>query len=157
MPATRRPSALPCGRAVYIYDNSVEDKSATLQAVIERDAQFSVLPDARDWTMLRLVNVLRERERELDHLLAGLEKAGSSYGDTDELRGAYSGPVLSSTDFFLVQYDDTTRRAVIHDRLMLETANHRPGQPDVAYAVGEHLTITYTPDGAPVTARQPVA
>lgn len=151
------PRAAEVADAVYIYDNSVEDKSATLQAVIERDAQFSVLPDAREWTMLRLVNVLRERERELDRLLAALEKASYPYGDTDELRGTYSGAVLSSTDFFLAQYDDATRQAVIHDRLMLETANHKPGQAAVAYAAGEHLTITYTPDGAPVTARQPAA
>lgn len=65
-----------------------------LQAVIERDAQFSVSPDAKDWVIQRLVHPLQQRERELDQMIVALEKDGHQVGDADELNGTYKGAVL---------------------------------------------------------------
>ena len=115
------PRAAEIADAVYIYDNSVDFEKPKLQAVIERDAQFSVSPDAKDWVMQRLVHPLQQRERELDQLIAALEKDGHQVGDADELNGTYKGAVLLKTTYFLAQLDDATKQAVIHDRLMLDT------------------------------------
>lgn len=134
---------------VYVYDNSIDGKGATLQVVIERDGQFSVTDDAKEWAVEQLIKPLQAREEELSFLLESLDGVGYSCGDTDELRGIYTGPVLTSTPNFLAQYDSATKLAVIHDRLLLETAllPHDEGQMD--YKDGEVLTIRYTVHGAP--------
>ena len=115
------PRAAEIADAVYIYDNSVDFEKPKLQAVIERDAQFSISPDAKEWVIQRLVLPLQQRERELDQLISDLEKVGYQVGEVDELHGTYKGVVLSTTTFFLAQLDDATKQAVIHDRLMLDT------------------------------------
>lgn len=96
------PRAAEIADAVYIYDNSVDFEKPKLQAVIERDAQFSVSPDAKDskdWVMQRLVHPLQQRERELDQPIAALEKDGHQVGDADELNGTYKGAVLLKTTY----------------------------------------------------------
>lgn len=64
------------------------------------------------------------------------------------------GPVLTTTRNFLAQYDSATKLALIHDRLLLETA-HDQGHMD--YKDGEVLTIRDTVDGAPAIERQAAA
>ena len=71
------PRAAEIADAVYIYDNSVDFEKPKLQAVIERDGQFSVLPDAMEWVIQRLVHPLQQRERELEQLIAALEKTAN--------------------------------------------------------------------------------
>lgn len=78
------PRAAEIADAVYIYDNSVDFEKPKLQAVIERDGQFSISPDAKDWVMQRLVHPLQQRERELDQLIRSLEKDGRQVNDADE-------------------------------------------------------------------------
>ncbi|MYN29196.1 zeta toxin family protein [Duganella levis] len=144
------PRAAEIADAVYVYDNSVNDKGATLQVVIERDGQFSVADDAKAWAVAQLIKPLQAREEELDYLLSSLDGVGYPCGDTDELRGSYTGPVLTSTPNFLAQYDSAAKLARIHDRLLLETAVLRPGQVRRNYREGDVVTIRYTVDGAPV-------
>ncbi|MYM21944.1 hypothetical protein GTP46_04685 [Duganella sp. FT135W] len=148
------PRATEIADAVYVYDNSVDGKGATLQVVIEREGQFSVADDAKEWAVEQLIKPLQAREDELSFLLESLDGVGYSCGDTDELRGIYTGPVLTSTPNFLVQYDSATELALIHDRLLLETALLPPDQGQMDYKDGEVLTIRYTVDGAPAIERQ---
>jgi len=143
------PRAAEIADAVYIYDNSVDFEKPKLQAVIERDAQFSVSPDAKDWVMQRLVHPLQQRERELDQLIAALEKDGHQVGDADELSGTYKGAVLLKTTYFLAQLEDATKLAVIHDRLMLDTGRKGADDAPPTYAQKESLTIHYSPANAP--------
>lgn len=143
------PRAAEIADAVYVYDNSVNDKGATLQVVIERGGRFAVADDAKAWAVEQLIKPLQAREEELNDLLMSLDGEGYPYGDTDELRGSYTGPVLASTSNFLVQYDSAAKLARIHDRLLLETAVLDPHQGRRNYRVGDVLTIRYTVDGAP--------
>lgn len=143
------PRAAEIADAVYIYDNSVDFEKPKLQAVIERDAQFSVSPDAKDWVIQRLVHPLQQRERELDQLIADLENVGYQIGDVDELNGTYKGVVLSTTTYFLAQLDDATKQAVIHDRLMLDTGSKGAGNEPPTYAQRENLAVHYSPANAP--------
>jgi predicted ABC-type ATPase len=147
------PRAAEVADAVYIYDNSADFEKPKLQAVIERDAQFSVAADAKDWVMQRLVYPLQQRERELDQLIAALEKDGHEVGDTDELRGTYKGAVLLKTTYYLAQLDDATNQAVIHDRLMLDTGRKGHDDAPATYAQKENLTIQYSPANAPLIVR----
>ena len=148
------PRATEIADAVYIYDNSVDGKGATLQVVIERDGQFSVNEGAREWAVELLIKPLQAREEELNSLLVSLDSIGYPCAYTDELRGSYTGPVLTSTRNFLAQYDSATKLARIHDRLLLETAPRPPGRGQTHYKDGEVLTIRYTVDGAPAIERQ---
>lgn len=151
------PRAAEIADAVYIYDNSVDFEKPKLQAVIERDAQFSVSPDAKDWVMQRLVHPLQQRERELDQLISALEKDGHQVGDADELKGTYKGAVLLKTTYFLAQLDDATKQAVIHDRLMLDTGRKGADNEPPTYAQRESLTIQYSPANAPQVKRHGLA
>ena len=151
------PRAAEIADAVYIYDNSIDFEKPKLQAVIERDAQFSVSPDAKEWVMRRLVHPLQQRERELDQLIAGLEKDGHQVFDVDELNGTYKGAVLMKTTYFLAQLDDATKQAVIHDRLMLDTGRNGADNEPPAYAQRESLTIKYSPANAPQVERHGLA
>lgn len=144
-PATRRHNGPRCTHGRKQFDG----KSATLQVVIERGGQFSKADDAKDWATEKLVKPLQAREEELNFLLTTLDGVDYEYGDTDELRGTYSGKVLASTPHFVAQYDDVSKQAVIHDRLMLETANRHVDSPSEDYKNGEILTVRYVPDGAP--------
>lgn len=143
------PRAAELADAVYIYDNSVDFEKPKLQAVIERDLQFSVAQDAREWVITRLVLPLQQRERELADLIGRIDQEGYALVDTDELTGIYTGPILFITGQYLVQLDDATNQALVHDRLMLDSdlagsANTRP-----QYALNERLTIRYSPADAP--------
>jgi predicted ABC-type ATPase len=89
------------------------------------------------------------RERELDQLIAALEKDGHQVGDTDELNGTYKGAVLLKTTYFLAQLDEATKQAVIHDRLMLDTGRYGADNAPPIYAHRESLTIHYSPANAP--------
>ncbi|MEB0138227.1 MULTISPECIES: zeta toxin family protein [unclassified Undibacterium] len=143
------PRAAEIADAVYIYDNSADFEKPKLQAVIERDAQFSVSPDAKDWVIQRLVHPLQQRERELGQLIATLEKHGHQVGDADELNGTYQGAVLLKTSYYLAQLDDSTKQAVIHDRLMLDTGNKGVDNAPPTYSEKENLTIQYSQANAP--------
>ncbi|CAM3229160.1 zeta toxin family protein [Janthinobacterium lividum] len=143
------PRAAEIADAVYIYDNSVDFEKPKLQAVIERDGQFSISPDVKDWVIQRLVHPLQQRERELDQLIADLDKVGYQVGDVDELHGTYRGAILSMTTYFLTQLDDTTKQAVIHDRLMLDTGIKGAGNEPPIYAHSESVTIHYSQANAP--------
>ena len=143
------PRAAEIADAVYIYDNSVDFEKPKLQAVIERDGQFSVSPDAKDWVIQRLVHPLQQRERELDQLIAALEKDGHQVGDADELNGTYKGVVLLKTTYYLAQLDDSTKQAVIHDRLMLDTGRKGADKAPPTYTEKENLTIQYLQADAP--------
>lgn len=151
------PRAAEISDAVYIYDNSVIFEKPKLQAVIERDAQFSVASDAKDWVFKRLVYPLQQRERELDQLIAALEKDGRQIGDADELNGTYKGAVLLKTTYYLAQLDDATNQAVIHDRLMLDTGRKGADNAAPTYAHKESLTIHYSPANAPQVERHGLA
>lgn len=143
------PRAAEVADAVYIYDNSIDFEKPTLQAVIERGAQFSVSPDAKDWVIQQLVQPLQQRERELDELLTALEASGHQTGEIDELNGTYSGSVLMTTTYFLVQLDDASAQVVVHDRLMLDTAVKSTTSLPPEYVQNENLTIRYSPASAP--------
>ena len=143
------PRAAEIADAVYIYDNSVDFEKPKLQAVIERDAQVSVAPHAKEWVIKRLVHPLQQRERELDQLIASLEKDGHLVADADELNGTYKGAVLLKTTYYLAQQDEATNQAVIHDRLMLDTGQKNDDNTPTTYVNRENLTIHYSPENAP--------
>lgn len=151
------PRAAEIADAVYIYDNSVDFEKPSLQAVIERDAQFSVAPNAKQWVIKRLVHPLQQRERELNELIAMLDRRGHTVGDTDELNGTYKGPVLFKTTYYLAQLNDATNQAVIHDRLMLDTGRKGSSNAAPTYARKERLTIHYSPANAPQVERHGLA
>ena len=153
-PLALLPRAAEIADAVYVYDNSIDFEKPALQAVIERGAQFSVSPDAKDRVIQRLVQPLQQRERELDELLTALENAGVQTGETDELNGKYTGTVLLTTTYYLAQRDDDSAQAVIHDRLMLDTVLKSTGSALPEYRQNEKLTICYSPAGAPHIERQ---
>jgi len=96
-----------------------------------------------------LVRPLQQRERELDRLIAALDKQGHEVNDADELDGTYNGAVLGTTTFFLAQIDYATRLAAIHDRLMLDTGRNGPGNEPPTYTHKESLTVHYSPANAP--------
>ncbi len=143
------PRAAELADAVYVYDNSVDFAKPSLQVVIERDAQFSVSPDVKEWAIKRLVHPLQQRERELNELIAMFEKKGYELVDTDELRGSYQGEVLFRTPYYLAQLDNTTNQVAIHDRLLLDTGRKGVDGASPAYALKENLTIRYSPANAP--------
>lgn len=143
------PKAAEIADAVYIYDNSVDFEKPSLQAVIERDALFSVSPTAKEWVINRLIHPLQQRERELNELVAMLDKKGHAVGDTDELNGTYKGPVLFKTIYYMAQFDDATNIAVIHDRLMIDTAQKNIDNLSPTYQQQENLTIQYSQMNAP--------
>jgi predicted ABC-type ATPase len=147
------PRAAELADAVYVYDNSTDFQKASLQAVIERDQQFMVAPDAKEWVLKSLVYPLQQRERELDQLISMIEKKGHGLTDTDELNGAYKGSVLFKTTYYLAQLDEKTNQATIHDRLMLDSAQHSLNGQPITYSPKELLTISYSPQNAPKVER----
>lgn len=147
------PRAAEIADAVYIYDNSVDFEKPRLQAVIERGGQFSVSSDAREWVIQRLVRPLQQRERELDELIATLEKKGYRIGEPDELNGTYEGAIVSTSSYYLAQLDVATNQAVIHDRLMLDSGHKGTDNAPPRYAIGDSLTIHYSPANAPLIER----
>ncbi|SHN12950.1 Predicted ABC-type ATPase [Duganella sacchari] len=149
------PLAAEIADAVYVYDNSTDFEQPVLQAVIERDGLFSVLPTAKQWVVDQLVRPLQEREMELGYLVAGVDKLGYPLSDTDELRGSYGGEVLMSTRYFLALYDQASQTATIHDRLMLEVGSQQLLSEQSSYESRQCLAIRYTPTTAPFIARLP--
>lgn len=147
------PRAAEIADAVYIYDNSADFQKPALQAVIERDQQFMISPDAKEWVLKSLVYPLQQRERELDQMIAMIDKKGHALGDTDELHGTYKGAVLFKTTYYLAQLDEATNQAVIHDRLMLDPGQKGPDNDPPTYAHKENLTIRYSQANAPKVER----
>lgn len=143
------PRAAEIADTVVIYDNSVDFEKPALQAVIERDGQFAVAPGAREWVIQCLVQPLQQRERERDQLFASLQEHGHQMDFADELHGHYNGPVLFHTPYFVAQLDTATSLAVVHDRIMLDTARKGVGDAMPAYTHNEQLTISYSPASAP--------
>jgi predicted ABC-type ATPase len=147
------PRAAEIADAVYIYDNSADFQKPALQAVIERDQQFMISPDAKEWVLQSLVYPLQQRERELDQLIAMIDKTGHALGDTDELHGTYKGAILFKTTYYLAQLDEATKQAVIHDRLMLDPGQKGLDNEPPTYAHKEDLTIRYSQANAPKVER----
>ncbi|QRX82292.1 BrnA antitoxin family protein [Glaciimonas sp. PAMC28666] len=140
------PRAAEIADAVFIYDNSADFEKARLQVVIEKDAQFSIASDPKEWVYQQLINPLQQRDNEFNDMTALLAERGYALGETDELRGTYQGSVLHVSTYFLAQFDTVLQQAVIHDRLMLDTAQ------DVLpiYTEKKNLTIRYSLRDAPV-------
>lgn len=105
----------------------------------------------------RRVHPLQQRERELLQLIASLEKDGRQVGETDELHGMYNGAVQMTTTYYLAQLDNATNRAVIHDRLMLDTGRKGSDNAAPTYMSKENLTIHYSPAMAPQVDRHGLA
>jgi len=147
------PRAAEIADAVYIYDNSADFEKPKLQAIIERDVQFSVLPSAKNWVLQRLVRPLQEREREMEQLTLALTKAGQRIMNTDELQGTYIGPILSVTSHYLAQLETASKQAVIHDRIMLDAAHMQMTGAASPYWTKESITIRYSPTHAPKVER----
>jgi predicted ABC-type ATPase len=143
------PRAAEIADAVYIYDNSADFVKPTLQMVIESDSLFAVAENAKEWVRKYLVDPLRQRENELNELIAGLESEGYATGNTDELNGTYAGPVLFQTAYYLAQFDEGSSQALVHDRLMLDTAQVSLANAPPAYSLKEILTIQYSQANAP--------
>jgi len=151
------PRAAEIADAVYIYDNSTDFEKPVLQAVIERDGQFSVAPNVKDWVVHRLVHPLQQRERELNELVVLFEQNGYALGDTDELRGTYAGQVLLTTAYYVAQLNDAANEVVIHDRLLLDTGRKGSGNAEPNYELKEMITIHYSPANAPRIERHSLA
>ncbi len=142
------PRAAEIADAVFVYDNSIDFKKPTLQAVIERDVQFSISPDAKAWVIQQLVRPLQQRERELNQLLSGLERDGHQTAVADELHGTYTGEVISRTPYYLAQLIAKSNLAVIHDRLILETGPEVTNQQPICVEK-EHVKIRYSATASP--------
>ena len=123
------PRAAEIADAVYIYDNSADFVKPTLQIVIESDSLFAVAENAKEWVRKYLVDPLRQRE--------------------NELNGTYKGPVLFQTAYYLAQFDESSSQALVHDRLMLDTAQVSLANAPPAYSLKEILTIQYSQANAP--------
>jgi len=143
------PRAVEVADNAYIYDNSGDFKRAKLQATVERNGPLLVAPAAKAWVAKRLVRPLQLRERELGQIAAAVEKKGLLLGETDELRGSYSGPVLLKTSNFICQIDSASGKGVVHDRLLLETEDLGNAVAPVIKGRNEHLTVQYSMANAP--------
>jgi len=146
------PRAVEVADNAYIYDNSGNFKRAKLQATVERNGPLLVAPDAKAWVAKRLVRPLQLRERELGQIAAAVEKKGLLLGETDELRGSYSGPVLLKTSNFVCQLDAASGQCLIHDRVLLEAVSR--GKSAVhATKANEKLAVHYATSEAPDVVR----
>lgn len=141
------PKAAEIADAVFVYDNSEDFKKPTMQAIIERDGRFAITPGAKEWVHEKLVKPLQAREEELGSIEQALAAKGRTGQPADELRGTYSGEVICSTKNFVVQYDEATKQAVIHDKVMLDTS--RKKDREISYTPNEQMTIRYTLTKAP--------
>jgi len=142
------PRAAEVADNAYIYDNSGDFKRAKLQATMERHGPLLVAPDAKPWVTKRLVRPLQLRERELGQIAATMARKGLLLGETDELRGVYSGPVLLKTSNFICQLCEATGEGIVHDRLLLETVSIDRSNGRSARA-NERITVQYSANGAP--------
>jgi predicted ABC-type ATPase len=143
------PKAAEIADAVFVYDNSVDFKAPTLQAVIDRDGRFDILEvedGGKEWIVERLVTPLQLREEEL----AGIEGLYPAASFANELNGTYSGPVQYLSDSFVVQFDELTHQHIVHDRLMLDTASESHQNHPPIYFDDEKITVIYAPAKAPV-------
>lgn len=147
------PRAVEIADAIYIYDNSADFAKASLQAVIEEEELFSVSPEAKAWITDGLIASLNRRRQNLEEIFLELEKIKPTIGETNELDGAYTGPVILVSEHFLVQRDAVTSLCIIHDRLMLDTKEAGDGALP-AYSEGETLTISYSRRNGPRVERQ---
>lgn len=147
------PRAAEIADAVFVYDNSIDFVKPQLQALLEKDGQFSISPDAKDWVRERLVYPLQQRERELNEIINQLNKAGLKIAEIDELRGAYKGLVLFKTQYYVAQLDGSTQQAVIHDRLLLDTVQGPANGVAPTYTQNERLTVRYSMENAPSVER----
>ena len=147
------PRAAEIADAVFVYDNSVDFEKPRLQAVLEKDVQFSIAPNAKDWVLKRLVKPLQQREQEFNEMLDLMDQAGLPLAETDELRGIYQGVVVLHSQYYLVQLSEATQQAVIHDRLLLDTAQKKPDGIPPSYMKNERLRIGYSLENAPYVER----
>lgn len=147
------PRAAEIADAVFVYDNSVDFEKPRLQAVLERDVQFSIAPNAKDWVLKRLLKPLQQREQEFNKMLDLLDQAGLTLAETDELRGTYQGLVVLHSQYYLVQISEATQQAVIHDRLLLDTCQKQPDGLLPTYAQNERLAVRYSLEDAPSVER----
>jgi hypothetical protein len=142
------PRAAELADTVFVYDNSVDFARPSLQVVID-NGTLAVAPEAKKWVQERLVGPLQQRDREFAALVSALQNAGHSPGEADELDGAYRGAVLYKTAYYLAQLDTATNQAVIHDRLMLDTAQQTSDGKRPTYAENETLAIEYSRSNGP--------
>ncbi len=139
------PKAVEIADAAFVYDNSVDFEKASLQALTDLET-YSVDDHAKPWVNQKLVERLRSRGRQQFDI--GYEFAGGAQtsSDADVLSAQYSGPVKKITEDYVVQLDDSSGRAIIHDRLMLDTSGGLPHN----YRLNAELCISYSAENAPV-------
>ena len=146
------PKAAEIADAVFVYDNSVDFEPATLQALIDGDAGLSIDKSAKDWVRERLIEPLQRREQELQDIVKEIDRRRLGWIEVDELRGAYLGEIIVVTRDFVAQFDQQRQRAVIHDRLMLDTS--KKGDP-INYEADCVLKVGYSEANAPNTNMRP--
>lgn len=142
------PKAAEIADTVFVYDNSVDFEPATLQALIDGEAGLSMEKSAKNWVRERLIDPLQRREQELQDIVEELGRREIGYIEVDELHGAYVGEIIVVGRDFIVQIDQQRQRAVIHDRLMLDTSKNGDL---INYAVGCVLEVSYSTVSAPNT------
>lgn len=143
------PKASEVADKVFVFDNSVNFKDPSMQAIIEKNLRFAIAPGAKLWVDKYLVTPLQQRETDLEKITAVLTAQGLTGKAADELRGQYSGPVMYASKYFMVHFDDATKMPVIHDRLMLDTAPESHKGVLRTYPQENQVTIQYSQANAP--------
>ncbi|WP_137174123.1 zeta toxin family protein [Massilia sp. HP4] len=129
------PKAVEIADASYVYDNSYDRVSPTLQAAIEGD-EIRLAEPLEPWVKTRLLEPLEHRGQEMDALEREIEKRGFKLELPNELAGEYIGTIAFETAYYLAVYDGN-KTLSIHDKLMLNTMTKQK------YVVDTPCLITY--------------
>lgn len=117
------PKAVEVADASFIYDNSYDNKAATLQAAINGD-NIELSDLLEPWVSERLLTPLNDRFKEVEAIKREAAKKGFLVKEADELEGIYSGKIAFQTAYFLV-VAESENSLMVHDKVML---NSEPGQ-----------------------------
>lgn len=144
------PKAVEIADGARIYDNSIDFQNPLLQVVCESNVRFDIAPNAKQWVIEKLIEPLHSRGNDVKMILDAFKSNQQPVGLADELRGSYAGEVVLATKNFVVQYDEQTKQAVIHDRLMLDTAPESNKNKELTYTRGKSIEVCYSQENAPV-------
>lgn len=138
---TLLPKAVEIADGSFVFDNSYDKEQPTLQVVVD-NGQITLNEKLEPWVQTKLLDPLQIRQVEREAFEKELTKKNMPIEYADELKGQYSGTVISQSNHYFALRNDEGKIS-LHDKLMLTAMKEQ------SFTKGSRYEVTYEARGEP--------